>query len=119
MPASAIAVDEKVKQIIFDQLDVKVEAVVADARFMEDLGTDSLDVVELVMLFKENLDLVISDTNASTINTVKGAMYDIEQNYKPKEAVSAVVFGMMSRRAASGPLLGAIRYRLNVLLVPP
>ena len=83
MPASAIAIDEKVRKIIIDQLNVHVEQVVPDARFMEDLGADSLDVVELVMRFEENFDLVISDTDASTINTVKDAVDYIEQNQKP------------------------------------
>ena len=89
MPLSAIAIDEQVKQIIVDQLDVKAEDVVPGAHFQDDLGADSLDVVELIMQFEEKFNIVISDSNAANLTTVKDAMYYIQQNYTPSRYVES------------------------------
>ena len=63
------AVEEKVKQIIVEQLQVDEAEVTPSASFQEDLGADSLDVVELVMQFEEAFDLEIPDEDAEKIRT--------------------------------------------------
>jgi acyl carrier protein len=76
------AVDEKVKQIIVEQLQVDEAEVTPGASFQEDLGADSLDVVELVMQFEEAFDMEIPDEDAEKIKTVKDAIDYIEKNAK-------------------------------------
>jgi acyl carrier protein len=78
------AVDEKVKQIIVEQLQVDEAEVTPGASFQEDLGADSLDVVELVMQFEEAFDIQIPDEDAEKIKTVKDAVDYIEKNAKGK-----------------------------------
>src|ERR1700734_2846541 len=78
------AVDEKVKQIIVEQLQVDEAKVPPGASFQEDLGADSLDVVELVMQFEEAFDIQIPDEDAEKIKTVKDAIDYIEKNQKGK-----------------------------------
>jgi acyl carrier protein len=78
------AVDEKVKQIIVEQLQVDEAEVTPGASFQEDLGADSLDVVELVMQFEEAFDIQIPDEDAEKIKTVKDAVDYIEKNQKAK-----------------------------------
>jgi len=78
------AVDEKVKQIIVEQLQVDEAEVTPGASFQEDLGADSLDVVELVMQFEEAFDIQIPDEDAEKIKTVKDAIDYIEKNQKGK-----------------------------------
>lgn len=77
-----MAVEEKVKQIIVEQLQVDEAEVTPNASFQEDLGADSLDVVELVMQFEEAFDLEIPDEDAEKIKTVKDAIEYIEKNEK-------------------------------------
>jgi acyl carrier protein len=77
-----MAVEEKVKQIIVEQLQVDEAEVTPGASFQEDLGADSLDVVELVMQFEEAFDLEIPDEDAEKIKTVKDAIDYIEKNQK-------------------------------------
>jgi acyl carrier protein len=81
---AAAAVEEKVKQIIVEQLQVDEAEVTPSASFQEDLGADSLDVVELVMQFEEAFDLEIPDEDAEKIKTVKDATEYIEKNAKGK-----------------------------------
>jgi acyl carrier protein len=78
------AVDEKVKQIIVEQLQVDEAEVTPGASFQEDLGADSLDVVELVMQFEEAFDIQIPDEDAEKIKTVKDAVDYIEKTQKGK-----------------------------------
>jgi acyl carrier protein len=78
------ATDEKVKQIIVEQLQVDEAEVTPGASFQEDLGADSLDVVELVMQFEEAFDIQIPDEDAEKIKTVKDATDYIEKNQKVK-----------------------------------
>jgi acyl carrier protein len=66
--------DEKVKQIIVEQLGVEEGEVTASASFQDDLGADSLDIVELVMAFEEAFDIEIPDEDAEKIKTVKNAI---------------------------------------------
>ena len=67
------SVEEKVKEIIVDQLGVDEKQVTADASFIDDLGADSLDTVELVMALEEEFDIEIPDDEAEKIATVKDA----------------------------------------------
>jgi acyl carrier protein len=67
-------VDEKVKEIIAKQLGVNAAEVVPDASFVEDLGADSLDTVELVMAFEEAFGIEIPDEDAEKIAKVKDAI---------------------------------------------
>jgi acyl carrier protein len=78
----ASGVEDKVKQIIVEQLQVDEAEVTPAASFQEDLGADSLDVVELVMQFEEAFDLEIPDEDAEKIKTVKDAIEYIEKNAK-------------------------------------
>jgi len=66
--------DEKVKQIIVEQLGVDEGEVTANASFQDDLGADSLDIVELVMAFEEAFEIEIPDEDAEKIKTVKDAI---------------------------------------------
>ena len=63
-------VEERVKEIIVEQLGVEEDEVMPAAKFIEDLGADSLDTVELVMAFEEEFDLEIPDEDAEKITTV-------------------------------------------------
>lgn len=77
-----MAVKEKVKQIIVEQLGVDEPQVDDTASFVDDLGADSLDIVELVMAFEEAFDLDIPDEDAEKIQTVKDAVDYIEAKKK-------------------------------------
>jgi acyl carrier protein len=68
-----MSVEEKVKEIIVDQLGVDEKQVTADASFIDDLGADSLDTVELVMALEEEFDIEIPDDEAEKIATVQDA----------------------------------------------
>ena len=76
---------ENVKKIIVDQLHVPPEKIIKEAKFIEDLGADSLDTVELVMAFEEKFDLQISEEDAQTLDTVGKAMEYLETKLKEKE----------------------------------
>ncbi|MCU1306010.1 MAG: acyl carrier protein [Candidatus Angelobacter sp.] len=78
----ATAVEDKVKQIIVEQLGVDEGEVTSSASFVDDLGADSLDTVELVMAFEESFDIEIPDEDAEKIRTVKDAVEYIEKNSK-------------------------------------
>tara|TARA_X000001036_G_scaffold71815_1_gene63160 strand:- start:168 stop:404 length:237 start_codon:yes stop_codon:yes gene_type:complete len=60
----------RVKEIIIDKLGIEESKITLDARFIEDLGADSLDTVELIMQFEEEFDIEISDDDAEKLNTV-------------------------------------------------
>jgi acyl carrier protein len=81
----ASAVAEKVKGIIVEQLGVDEEEVTPDASFADDLGADSLDLVELVMAFEEEFDIEIPDEDAEKITRVREAIEYIEQHAKTKK----------------------------------
>jgi acyl carrier protein len=83
MEAAQMAqVEEKVKQIIVEQLGVDEAEVTSNASFVDDLGADSLDTVELVMAFEEAFDIEIPDEDAEKIRTVQDAVDYISKNAK-------------------------------------
>ncbi|HIC86325.1 MAG TPA: acyl carrier protein [Desulfobacterales bacterium] len=67
-------IEEKVKKIICEQLNVNEEDVVPEASFVDDLGADSLDQVELIMAMEEEFDISIPDEDAEKIRTVQDAI---------------------------------------------
>ena len=69
-----MSVEERVKKIIAEKLSVDMEEVVPEASFVDDLGADSLDLVELIMSMEEEFDTDISDEDAEQITTVKDAI---------------------------------------------
>ena len=75
-----MAVEEKVKSIIVEQLAVDAAEVTPQAQFVQDLGADSLDTVELVMAFEEAFNIEIPDEAAEKIQKVKDAVEYIEKN---------------------------------------
>jgi acyl carrier protein len=75
-----MSVQDKVKSIIVEQLGVDADEVNPDASFVEDLGADSLDTVELIMAFEEEFGIEISDEDAEKIKRVKDAVEYIEKN---------------------------------------
>jgi acyl carrier protein len=76
------SVEERVKQIIVEQLGVDEGEVTVSASFVDDLGADSLDTVELVMAFEEAFDIEIPDEQAEKIRTVKDAVDYISTHAK-------------------------------------
>jgi acyl carrier protein len=68
-----MSIEDKVKKIIAEKLSVDMEEVVPEASFVDDLGADSLDLVELIMSMEEEFDVEISDEDAEKITTVKDA----------------------------------------------
>jgi acyl carrier protein len=77
---SETSVEAKVKEIIIDQLGVDEKEVTSEASFIDGLGADSLDTVELVMAFEEQFDIEIPDEAAEKILTVKDAINYVEEN---------------------------------------
>ena len=73
-------VDERIKKIVAEQLGVEEDQVTAEASFMDDLGADSLDTVELVMALEEEFDIEISDEDAEKIQTVQNAIDYVSSN---------------------------------------
>ena len=79
-----MGVQERVKAIIVEQLGVDEDEVALDASFTDDLGADSLDIVELVMAFEEEFGIEIPDEDAEKITRVKEAIEYIESHSKKK-----------------------------------
>jgi acyl carrier protein len=75
-------VEQQVKAIVAEQLGVKAEQVVNDASFVDDLGADSLDTVELVMALEEEFEIEIPDEDAEKIRTVSDAIDYIGKHAK-------------------------------------
>ena len=73
------SIEEKVRSIIVEQLGVESDKVTADAKFIEDLGADSLDTVELVMAFEENFDIEVPDEEAEKLQCVADVVAYIEK----------------------------------------
>ncbi len=81
-----MAVEDKVKEVIVDQLGVDAAKVTPEARFVEDLGADSLDTVELVMALEEEFDIEILDEDAEKIRTVNEAITYVKTKLEAKGA---------------------------------
>ncbi|MDM8517799.1 acyl carrier protein [Desulfobacterales bacterium HSG16] len=75
-----MSVEDKVKKIVVEKLSVDFEEVVPEATFVDDLGADSLDLVELIMSMEEEFDIEISDDDAEGLVTVQDAIDYISQN---------------------------------------
>lgn len=73
------SIEEKVKDIIVEQLGVNAEQVTPTAKFIEDLGADSLDTVELVMAFEEEFNVEVPDEEAEKLQTVGDVVKYIEE----------------------------------------
>ena len=76
------SIEERVRKIVIEQLGVTEDQVTLDASFVDDLGADSLDTVELVMALEEDFDAEIPDDQAEAITTVKQAVAFIEASAK-------------------------------------
>jgi acyl carrier protein len=74
--------DQRVKDIIVEQLGVKPEQVVPSAKFIEDLGADSLDTVELVMALEEEFGIEVPDEQAEKLQSVGDVLKYVEENAK-------------------------------------
>lgn len=79
-------INERVKKIVVEKLDVDENKVIPDASFVDDLGADSLDTVELVMALEEEFETEIPDEDAQRILTVKDAIDYIEKRVTEKSA---------------------------------
>ena len=75
----ATTVEEKIKELIVEKLSVEPEDITPDASFIDDLGADSLDLVELMMALEETFDAEIPDDDAEKISTVQAAVDYITQ----------------------------------------
>jgi acyl carrier protein len=75
-----MSIEEKIKKIICEQLEVDEKDVIPEASFVDDLGADSLDQVELIMAMEEEFGISISDEEAEKIATVRNAIEYIEKN---------------------------------------
>ena len=73
-----MALIDDIKEVVVEQLSVNADEIKADSRFTEDLGADSLDVVELVMALEEKFDIEIPDDEAEKIGTVQDVINYIE-----------------------------------------
>ena len=91
-----MSVEERVKSIIVEQLGVDAEEVNADASFIEDLGADSLDTVELIMAFEEEFGVEISDEDAEKIRRVVPL-----GRWQTPEDIAAMAVFLASPRAAN------------------
>ena len=79
---------EKVRDIVVEQLGVEADEVSIDSTFIDDLGADSLDIVELIMAFEEEFNIEIPDEAAEKIKTVQDVVTYIDQNSKDAHASS-------------------------------
>lgn len=75
-----MSIEERIKKIICEQLEVNEKDVVPEASFVDDLGADSLDQVELIMAMEEEFDISISDEEAEKIVTVRDAIEYVEKD---------------------------------------
>ena len=75
-----MSIEDRVKKIVSDQLGKSIDEIQSDSSFVDDLGADSLDTVELVMAFEEEFGVEIPDDAAERILTVKDAVSFLEEN---------------------------------------
>jgi len=81
-----MTIEERVKKIIVEQLGVEEPQLTLDASFIDDLGADSLDLVELVMAFEEEFDVEVPDEEAEKITTVRHAIEHIKKMAEYEES---------------------------------
>lgn len=81
-------IESRVKKIVVEQLGVKEEEVTIEASFVDDLGADSLDTVELVMALEEEFETEIPDADAEKINTIKDAINYINERLEKETKAS-------------------------------
>jgi acyl carrier protein len=74
-----MAVEDKIREIVVEQLSVTAEEVIPESSFTDDLGADSLDIVELVMAIEEEYGLEIPDDDAEKIQTIQDAINYVEE----------------------------------------
>jgi acyl carrier protein len=87
MTANTSEIETRVKKIVVEQLGVKEDEITVDASFVDDLGADSLDTVELVMALEEEFETEIPDEDAEKIITIKDAVkYIVERMQKETKA---------------------------------
>ena len=84
-PIDPRAIEQRVKDIIVEQLGVKPDQVTPEAKFIEDLGADSLDTVELVMAFEEELGVEVPDEQAEKLQTVGDVLKYIEEQHEKQK----------------------------------
>jgi len=77
-----MVVIKRVKKIIVDQLGIEEEKVKEESSFIDDLGADSLDIVELIMAFEEEFDIEIADEDAEKIKVVADVIHYLEEQQK-------------------------------------
>jgi acyl carrier protein len=77
-------IEQRIKKIITEKLDVKEENILNNSSFVDDLGADSLDTVELIMALEEEFDIEISDEEAEKINTIQQSIEYIKHRYAKK-----------------------------------
>jgi acyl carrier protein len=80
--AAEKTIEQRVKDIIVEQLGVNADQVTSDAKFIEDLGADSLDTVELIMALEEEFGLEVPDEEAEKLQSVNDVIKYIEDNQK-------------------------------------
>jgi acyl carrier protein len=80
-----MAVEDKIREIIVEQLGVSAEEVVPEASFIDDLGADSLDIVELVMAIEEEFGLEIPDEDAERMQSIADAINYVEERTAGRE----------------------------------
>lgn len=81
--ATVSSIQERVTEIVVEQLSLEKDKVKLESKFVEDLGADSLDTVELVMALEEEFDIDIPDEEAEKITSLKDAIEYIQQHAKP------------------------------------
>lgn len=81
-------IEERVKKVVVDQLEIKEEEATMEASFVDDLGADSLDTVELVMALEEEFDTEIPDEEAEKIRTIQQAVDYIKQHQKQHQDIA-------------------------------
>jgi len=78
-------IEKRIKKIIVEKLDIKEDNIFNEASFINDLGADSLDTVELIMALEEEFDIEISDEEAEKINTIQQAIDYVKNNCLKKK----------------------------------